>query len=110
MSIAQKKCVPCQPGTMPIMGQQALDRLKQLPGWELAIEGKAIKRRFSFPDFMSALAFVTKVADIAEAEGHHPDIMLGWGYVEFVLWTHTIMGLHENDFIIAYKINDLQQG
>ncbi len=71
------------------------------------MDGRAIRRRFQFKDFMSALAFVQKLATVAESEGHHPDLMLGWGYVEVVLWTHSITGLHENDFIIASKINDL---
>jgi 4a-hydroxytetrahydrobiopterin dehydratase len=106
--LAQKKCVPCAAGTAPLPSDEVRTLLAQVPGWELAIEGRAIKRRFTFKDFMSALAFVGKVAEIAEAEGHHPDVMLGWGYAEFVLWTHTIVGLHENDFIMASKINQLQ--
>ncbi|MGE0755037.1 MAG: 4a-hydroxytetrahydrobiopterin dehydratase [Alphaproteobacteria bacterium] len=87
--------------------EEAKKILSEMPGWELAIEGKAIRRRFPFKDFMSALAFVQKLAPIAEEEGHHPDLMLGWGYVEVVLWTHSIMGLHENDFIMAAKIGEL---
>ena len=81
--------------------------LKEVPGWELANDGKAIKRRFKFKNFKTALAFVNKAGDIAEAEGHHPDITFGWGYAEFLLWTHAIGGLHENDFIMASKINQL---
>lgn len=106
--LTQKKCVPCQPGTEPMNEDQVRTMLKQVPGWELAIDGRAIKRRFNFKDFVSALAFVAKVGEVAESEGHHPDILLGWGYAEFVLWTHTIIGLHENDFIMASKINQLQ--
>lgn len=79
--------------------------LKKVPGWELANGGKAIKRRFEFKNFKQALAFVNKVGEIAEAEDHHPDISFGWGYAEFLLWTHAIGGLHENDFIMASKIN-----
>lgn len=106
--LADKKCMPCQPGTEPIGADKARELLKDLPGWEMAIDGRAIKRRFNFKDFLSGLAFVNKVGELAEKEGHHPDIMLGWGYAEFVLWTHTIIGLHENDFIMASKINQLQ--
>lgn len=105
--LADKKCAPCAKGTPPMAAAEAGKLLEQLPGWELAMGDKAIKRRFTFPDFMSALAFVGKMAPIAEAEGHHPDLMLGWGYVECVLWTHDIAGLHENDFIMASKFNQL---
>lgn len=105
--LSQKKCTPCAPGTDPIHPETAKSLLIEIPGWELAIEGRAIRRRFQFKDFMSALAFIQKLAPVAEAEGHHPDIMLGWGYVECVLWTHSITGLHQNDFIMASKINEL---
>jgi len=105
--LAQKKCTVCAPGTPAIDALKARPLLEQIPGWELTLSDRAIKRRFVFKDFMSGLAFVNKVAEIAEAEAHHPDIMMGWGYVEIVLWTHTISGLHENDFIIAAKLNAL---
>ncbi len=103
--LAQRKCVPCEPGTQPMSGEEAGRWLKLVPGWEFALEGRAIRRRYPFKDFMSALAFVEKMAPIAEAEGHHPDLMLGWGYVECVCWTHSIAGLHESDFIMAAKYN-----
>ncbi len=105
--LAQKKCVPCEQGCIALNLQEIKTMLEQVPGWELADDGKSISRRFTFPDFMHALAFVTKVAGIAEIENHHPDIMLGWGYAQCKLWTHTISGLHENDFIMASKINVL---
>lgn len=105
--LSQKKCVPCKEGTAPLDAGQALELLKQVPGWELALEDRAIRKRFGFKDFMSALAFVNALAEIAETEQHHPDLMLGWGYVECVLWTHSIAGLHENDFIMAAKINEI---
>lgn len=107
MTLAQKKCSPCKPGTPPIEARSARKMLDQVKGWELGLNDRAIKRRYSFKDFMSALAFVTKIAHIAEEEAHHPDVMLGWGYVEIILWTHAISGLHENDFIMASKINQL---
>jgi 4a-hydroxytetrahydrobiopterin dehydratase len=93
------------------MGEdQAKGLLKQIPGWELVLDSRALKRRYAFKDFNEALAFVNQVGMIAEAEGHHPDIMLGWGYAECVLWTHSIVGLHENDFVMAGKINHLKNG
>ncbi len=105
--LSQKKCVPCNKGCEPLSPEKAAELLKQLPGWEFTKEGKAIRRRFSFKNFMQALDFVNSLAPIAEAENHHPDLQLGWGYVECMLWTHDIGGLHENDFIIASKINRL---
>lgn len=105
--LAQKKCTPCVPGTPPMSVDEAAKLLKTLEGWEFTLEGRAIKRRFNFENFMSALGFVNRVGGLAEEEGHHPDFMLGWGYVEIVLWTHDIAGLHENDFIMASKINAL---
>lgn len=106
--LEQKKCVPCKPGTPPLSLPEAREMLKGLPGWDLTLDNRAIKRRYVFKDFLSALEFINKIAPIAEAEGHHPDLMLGWGYAECVLWTHSIAGLHENDFIMASKINALQ--
>jgi 4a-hydroxytetrahydrobiopterin dehydratase len=107
--LSQKKCVPCTPGSPPMDAVQVALMLKELPGWELTLGDRAIKRRFAFKNFVQALAMVNKVGEIAEAEGHHPDILLGWGYAEFVLWTHSIAGLHENDFIIASKISELDK-
>ena len=86
---------------------QVKTMLGETPGWELTQEGKAIKRRFKFKNFKLALAFVNKIGEVAESEGHHPEITFGWGYAEFLLWTHAIGGLHENDFIMASKINGL---
>lgn len=105
--LGSKKCVPCEGGVTPLTYAQAQALLAQIPGWDFAKEGKAITRRFTFPDFKQALAFVNKIGAIAEADGHHPDLMLGWGYVEVLLWTHAINGLHDNDFIVASKINGL---
>ena len=105
--LSQKKCVPCEGGLSPLSRAEAEKMLKEIPGWEIASDGKSIKRRFTFKNFKQALAMVNKAGDIAEAEGHHPDITFGWGYAEFKLWTHAIGGLHENDFIMASKINGL---
>lgn len=105
--LSKKKCTPAEVGTPALSVPEARELLKQVPDWDLALDNRAIKRRFTFKDFMSALAFVQKLAKIAEAENHHPDIMMGWGYVEIVFWTHTVSGLHENDFIMASKINGI---
>ena len=109
-TLSQKKCIPAEVGTPTMSLPQARALLKQVPGWELTLDNRAIKRRVVFRDFLSALNFVNQLAAIAESEQHHPDIMLGWGYVEVVLWTHDVSGLHENDFIVASKINLLRPG
>ena len=106
--LSQKKCIPADVGTPAMSLPQARALLREIPGWELALDNRAIKRRLTFRDFMSALSFVNQLAAIAESENHHPDIMLGWGYAEIVLWTHAVVGLHENDFIMASKINQLK--
>lgn len=93
---------------MPALSKVEADvLLTQVPGWLLAADAKKIHREFKFPDFKSALAFVDRVGEIAEAEGHHPDVFLAWGKVGIELFTHAVGGLSENDFILAAKINEL---
>jgi len=103
----QKKCVPCEGGVAALTPDRVKTMLADVPGWELNEDGKSIRRRFKLKNFKTALLLVNKVGEVAESEGHHPDITLGWGYAEFKMWTHSIGGLHENDFIIASKINIL---
>ncbi len=79
------------------------------PEWSLEEESTRLHRRFEFEDFRAAMAFVNRVADLAESQGHHPDIGIHWNKVDLVLWTHAIGGLHENDFILAAKIDRLLQ-
>ena len=79
--------------------------LKEVPEWMLSDDGVKIERQFPFDDFAKAMAFVNKVGDLAEAEGHHPDISFGWGYASVIFFTHKIKGLHENDFIMAAKVD-----
>ncbi len=81
--------------------------LAERPNWRLDTDGKAIERELRFRNFADALAFVNKVGAIAEEQGHHPDISFGWGYASIKLQTHSIGGLHENDFILAAKIDML---
>jgi 4a-hydroxytetrahydrobiopterin dehydratase len=106
-SIAQKSCTPCRGGVPPLTLAEAGGYLPQTPGWELLEEGRLIRRKFKVANFRESLAFVDKVGALAEAEGHHPDICFGWGYATISLQTHKIKGLHENDFIMAAKINQL---
>ena len=103
--LTQKKCVPCEGGVPPMSDEKAQEMLQQTPGWEK--EGKKIQREFKFKDFVEAMKFVNKVADLAESEDHHPDIHIYWNKVKLVLWTHAIGGLSENDFIMAAKVNEI---
>jgi len=81
--------------------------LPQAPDWRLLENGTRLERRFTFKTFAAALAFVNRIGDLAEAEGHHPDITFGWGYAHVLFYTHKINGLHDNDFIMAAKVNAL---
>jgi 4a-hydroxytetrahydrobiopterin dehydratase len=107
MELASKTCVPCRGGVEPMGRDQAARFVKDIPGWSVSDDGEKISRRYVFPDFVSAMKFANQVGDIAEREGHHPDLTIGWGYCEVVTYTHKIGGLHENDFILAAKINQL---
>ena len=104
--LADRKCVPCRGGTPPLEGEQLQNFLAQVGRWEL-IEQRRIARTFKFPDFVAALAFVNKVGELAERQGHHPDIHLSWGKVKIELHTHKIDGLSESDFILAAGIDQL---
>jgi 4a-hydroxytetrahydrobiopterin dehydratase len=105
--LTEKTCVPCRGGVPPLGEGEAQKFLAQTPGWELRAQGKQIERTFKFKNFREALGFVDAVGGLAEEEGHHPDIAFGWGYATISLHTHKIKGLHENDFIMAAKINRL---
>jgi 4a-hydroxytetrahydrobiopterin dehydratase len=107
MSLTQKTCVPCKGGIPPLTAEHARKLLAETPGWSLKDEAAKIERTFSFKNFAEALAFANKVGNLAEFEGHHPDLALGWGYCTVVFYTHKIRGLHENDFIMAAKVNEL---
>ncbi len=105
MDLTQKKCTPCEGGASPMDPNQACVLLPKVPGWDLG--GTALERRFKFKDFVGSMAFVNRVAQLAEAEGHHPDMHISWNRVTLTLTTHAIKGLSENDFIMAAKINEL---
>ena len=105
-SLAAKTCVPCRGGVPPLKGS-ALETLhEQVSDWQV-IDEHHLNRQFKFPDFKQALAFVNRVGDLAEEQGHHPDMFLAWGKVEITLWTHKIDGLTESDFIMAAKLDRL---
>lgn len=101
------KCVPCRGGIPPLARVEIAPLLKQVPEWKLADDAMSISRAWTFKTYKEAEAFVLKIGEVAEAEGHHPDIEFGWGYARVKLWTHAIKGLHKNDFIVAAKIDRL---
>ena len=105
-NLADKTCVPCKGGVPPMKGDEIAAMLSQLRGWGVEKEHHLL-RTFTFPDFVTALAFVNKVGALAEAQGHHPDIYLAWGMVRVEIWTHKINGLTESDFVLAAKIDHL---
>jgi 4a-hydroxytetrahydrobiopterin dehydratase len=104
--LAAKRCAPCEEGTKALAGDELQELLRQVEGWKL-VDGKKIEKEYRFPDFKEALAFVDRLGAIAEEEGHHPDIYLGWGRVKVELSTHSVGGLSENDFILAAKIDGI---
>jgi 4a-hydroxytetrahydrobiopterin dehydratase len=106
--LKNKHCVPCEGGFPAMTLPQARDLMEHVPGWELAEDGKSLSRSYDFKDFKDALAFTNQVGELAEEEGHHPDITLSWGKVGISLSTHSVGGLSENDFILAAKIIELQ--
>lgn len=105
--LIQKKCVPCEGGVPTLTEEEIKKYMAQLKeGWEI-LEGIKIKKLFKFKDFKEAIVFVNKVANLSESEGHHPDIIIHYNEVDIVIWTHSIGGLSENDFILAAKIDNI---
>jgi 4a-hydroxytetrahydrobiopterin dehydratase len=105
--LADRHCAPLPDGTPALTPDERSSLMAQLdPGWEVQ-EGKRIRRAFRFVDFASALAFVVKVGQMSDAEDHHPDITLSWGRASVELWTHTVGGLSDNDFIHAAKTDEI---
>lgn len=102
--LAAKSCVPCRGGVPPLAGTELEALLARLGpnGWRV-VAGHHLEKIYAFPDFAQALAFVDRVGEIAEREGHHPDLHLSWGRVKIEVWTHKIDGLTESDFVLAAK-------
>lgn len=107
-ALAEKECVPCKGGTPALKGAD-LDRLsRQLhEDWRVVNEHH-LEREYKFKNFRDALTFTNKVGELAEEQGHHPDIYLAWGEVKLTLWTHKIDGLTESDFVFAAKVDELE--
>lgn len=104
--LARKNCVPCRGGVPPLKGDQLTALQLQVNGWQVVDEHHLVKT-FKFHDFRQALVFTNRVGELAEQQGHHPNIALSWGKVEISIWTHKINGLTESDFILAAKIDHL---
>ena len=105
--LAVKTCKPCRGGVPPLTREEASKLLQEVPDWEISEDASKIARTYKVGDFVAALAFANNVGALAEDEWHHPDVSFGWGYVTVSLRTKKIKGLHENDFIMAAKIDEL---
>ena len=101
--LTNRKCVPCSGDTPRLKGKELDDYRQKLGSTWREVDGHHLEKEYPFKDFVSALAFTNRVGAIAEQEGHHPDISLGWGKVKLTIWTHAIDGLSDNDFILAAK-------
>jgi 4a-hydroxytetrahydrobiopterin dehydratase len=105
--LAQKKCIPCSAGVPRLHGNEIQELLSKLDsGWKV-VEERHLEKEYEFADFRHALIFTNLVGEIAEKEGHHPDIHLAWGKVKLILWTHKINGLAEADFVLAAKCEQI---
>ncbi len=107
MGLTKESCGPCHGEGTALTADEAQALMHEVKGWELAADGRAIHRQYKFKNFLGALEFTNRLGALAEAEGHHPDLTLGWGYVGVTLTTHHFNALTRNDFILAAKINDL---
>jgi 4a-hydroxytetrahydrobiopterin dehydratase len=106
--LTQKKCVPCEGGVPPLPPEQAKHLLRDVPSWTISADGRRLRREWTAKNFRAAVDFFNRVADLAEEEGHHPDLHLaGYRQVAIELSTHAVGGLTENDFILAAKIDQI---
>tara|TARA_Y100000590_G_C15513470_1_gene936300 strand:- start:182 stop:565 length:384 start_codon:yes stop_codon:yes gene_type:complete len=106
-NLASKECVPCKGGVPPLRGEDLQKLSKEISEEWNIIDEHHLEREFSFGNFREALTFTNLVGEMAEEQGHHPDIYLAWGKVKIVVWTHKIDGLTESDFIFAAKSDSL---
>ncbi len=105
--LATRDCVPCRGGVPPLHGEQIKNLLSELKGWEV-ISAHHLQKSYQFDNFLAALEFVNRVGQLAEAQGHHPDISFGWGYCQIKIFTHKIDGLTESDFILAARMDQIE--
>ncbi len=107
IELAEKECVPCKGGVPPLKGKALEQVAAELGGGWRAIREHHLEKEYKFKDFREALDFTNKVGELAESQGHHPDIYLAWGKVKLTIWTHKIDGLTESDFVLAAKADRL---
>lgn len=103
-SLADRPCVQYPEGSPPLTSERRDALMREVDGWTVE-EGHHLRKEWEFPDFLTALAFVNRAGEIAEAEQHHPEMILTWGKVAVEIWTHTVGGLSESDFILAAKLD-----
>jgi 4a-hydroxytetrahydrobiopterin dehydratase len=106
-ALAEKECVPCKGGVPPLKADQLAKFSNELNGGWKVIKEHHLEKEYKFKDFREALDFSNKVGELAESQGHHPDIYLAWGKVKLTIWTHKIDGLTESDFVMAAKSDKL---
>ena len=108
-NLTQQKCTACHKDAPRVTETDITELKPQIPDWQMIeVEGQSrLERTYTFPDFVSAIAFTNKVGEAAEAEGHHPALLTEWGRVTVTWWTHAICGLHRNDFIMAAKTDQI---
>ena len=109
-NLFEKKCLPCEGGVIPFDLSEIHKYQKKVDGWDI-VKGEEeiffLSKKFKFENFINSQKFINEVGKISEVEGHHPDILFGWGYAEIKITTHAIKGLSENDFILAAKIDKI---
>tara|TARA_B100000427_G_C15339639_1_gene520567 strand:- start:425 stop:766 length:342 start_codon:yes stop_codon:yes gene_type:complete len=108
--LANKKCIPCEGGIPSFDTSEIHKYLKKVDGWDVKTDKDKVYyliKEFKFKNFLESQNFINKVSQIAETEGHHPDIWFGWGYAKIKIFTHAIKGLHESDFILAAKVDKI---
>lgn len=106
-TLAEKECLPCKGDVPPLKGGDLARFASQLDGGWNVVNEHHLEKEFAFKNFRDALAFTNRVGDLAEGQGHHPDIYLAWGKVKLTIWTHKIDGLTESDFVFAAKVDRL---
>lgn len=108
LHLAEKQCVPCRTGQLPLKGVVLAQLERELGGGWRVVDEHHLEKSFKFPDFREALQFTNRVGELAEQQNHHPDIHLSWGKVVLTVWTHKVGGLTENDFIVAAKVDAIE--
>ena len=106
--LAKKECIPCKVGVPPLKERELTELLDKLGGEWQVVGNHHLEKEYRFKDFRTALAFTNRVGELAEKQGHHPDIYLAWGRVKLTIWTHKINGLTESDFIFAAKADTVE--